>query len=155
MGELVGLVVYDSVLFNRTGQVRRWADSVERRFTLNAIQEAPFNKRPNKGPTALPPGSLKASIHGSVTRVGPRHLQTDISADVPYALYVIEGTTGPITATSAPYMKLPSNPGYGTRTRLNVVSGQRANNFLGRAAAATALRHPSLRGFEAQVFEQF
>ena len=34
--ELEAVVIYDSVLFNRTGQVRRWAEAVQRGFVANA-----------------------------------------------------------------------------------------------------------------------
>lgn len=155
MASVDNIVVYDSVLYGIGHNVRRWANGIERQFTANAILLAPLNKRANKGPKAPPVGSLKASIHGDVSRVGPKHLQTNIYVDVDYALFVLEGTTGPITADSSPYMKLPRNAGYGRRTRHFVVSGQRANDFLTRAGAATAMTHPSLRGFESMIFEQF
>lgn len=174
----VVLVVYDSVLFDIGHNVRRWADAVERRFTANAIAFAPINKRVNKSDwyKEFPVGSLKASISGSVTRVGPKHLQTDISVAVPYAIYVIEGTDF-IVPTSSPRLKLPFNTGFtvlsarqafdaandnpaehsdfGKPTYHRVVRGQSANNFLTLAADVTALRHPSLRGKGALVFEQF
>lgn len=172
----VVLVVYDSVLFDVGHNVRRWADAVERRFTANAIAFAPVNKRLNKSDwyKEFPVGSLKASITGDVDRIGPKHLQTTISVNVPYAIYVIEGTSA-IVPTTSPRMKLPFNAGFtvlsprrafdannpaehsdfGKATYHRVVSGQSANNFLTRAADVTALRHPSLRGKGALVFEQF
>lgn len=161
MAELIGLVVYDSVLYGRGRMVRRWADGVERQFTMNAQMLAPVNKRGNKGRNALPVGALAASISGSVERVGPKHLQTDISVAVPYATFVIKGTGSPIVANGTSnispkgFMFVPSNPGYGTRTRQNTVSGQRANDFLSAAGRATSRTHPSLRGFESSMFEQF
>lgn len=148
---LVDLVIYDSVLFNRTGQVRRWADRVEKKFTYNAWAEAPDGfetGRENKSRqnAMFPAGSLKESIEGEVTRVAPKHLVTTISVNVPYALYVLKGT-GDIFPVTAEYLYLPPNPGHGTRTRHQWVSGQEANNFLSRAATQTARTHPSLRGF--------
>lgn len=155
--EITSMVVYDSKLFERGHMIRRWAEGVERSFTRFAIEEAPINKRANKGPGALPVGSLKAGIHGGVERIGPAFLQTIISSSAPYSLYVLRGTKGPITSRGAPgFLRLPRNPAFGgRRTRFYAVSGQSANDFLGRAAVRTAARHPSLRGFESQVFGQF
>ena len=156
----VRLVIYDSILFNRTGQVRRWADGVERRFTRNARDAAPLNKRAVKTRGAPPVGSLKAGISGNVTRIGPRHLQTDIVSSAPYSLYVIRGT-GTITSGSPDpanwrsWMYVPPTAGFGGITRQQQVRGQQANNFLNVAARLTAARHPSLRGFNAQTFRSF
>jgi hypothetical protein len=156
MTAITKLVVYDSVLFNRTGQVRRWADAVQVRFTANAISEAPLNKRPLKSRSStLPVGGLKAGISGDVTRIGPRMLQTDISSSAPYSLYVIKGTGPVISPTRKAFMTLPANPGYGGHQRAKTVSGQKPNDFLTRAGAITARRHPSLRGFENQIFRQW
>lgn len=168
MAAITRLVVYDSVLFNRTGHVRRWADGVERRFTANAIEEAPLNKRTNKShwDTAYPVGSLKASIRGEVNRIGPVHLETIISVNVPYATYVLEGTGPVIYPVVSEYLLLPWNPGFtprrhgksfegqeeGKPSKLPMVKGQAANNFLARAQEATAHRHPSLRGLTQHAF---
>lgn len=149
---LEALVVYSSVLFNPGGTVRRWADRVEGRFTENAIALAPINKRANKGFTPWPVGSLKASIHGSVDRLAPRVLETTISVDVPYALYVIQGT-GTIFAGETGYLFVPKNPGFGTKTRQAFVSGQSANDFLGLAHALTAISHPSIGRNAGQAFK--
>lgn len=151
------LVLYDSILFDIGHNVRRWADRVETRFTANAIAEAPVNKRVNKSPwyAEFPVGSLKASIHGGVDRIGPKHLQIVIYVDVPYAKYVIEGTQGPIEPTTSKFMHLPPNIAYGTRKRHKQVSGQDANDFLHRAHEATAAFHPALRGASNQFLEQW
>jgi hypothetical protein len=166
MGVLVGLVVYDSVLFNTGHNVRRWANAVERRYTANAILFAPVNKRINKSDwyPDHPVGSLKANISGSVTRVGPKFLQTDITVDVPYAIFVIQGT-GDIFPQSGKYLRLPFNPGFSTRTGADAwsgtrslhtsVSGQAPNDFLSEAHDATAMRHPSIGRASDQVFKQF
>lgn len=164
------VVVTDSKLFNRTGDVGRWAARVEASFTAHAEAEAPTgfgSGRVNKSRAnaAYPVGSLKASIHGEVERVGVRHLQTTVSVNVPYAMYVIKGT-GPIFSKSARIpagepgagqfapigfgeagMYIPANPGWGKSKIRQHVRGQRANDFLGRAFAATARSHSSLRGF--------
>lgn len=154
---IVGLVIYDSRLFNRNSHVGRWAMSVDRTFTFNAIREAPINKRARKShlDSAYPPGSLRASISGSADRIGPRHWQIVSNIAVPYADYVLSGTTGPIVANSADYMTIPRNPGFGIRRRAYVVSGQSSNNFLARAAIPTARRHPSLQGLPGMLFRQW
>lgn len=155
--EIVGLVIYDSVLFNRESHVGRWAHSINRNFTFNAIRQAPVNKRSRKSflDSRYPPGSLKASISGSADRIGPKHWQIALDIGVPYAGYVLGGTTGPITPQSANYMTLPRNPGFGTRRRAYVVSGQNENNFLARAAIPTARQHPSVRGLPGMLFRQW
>lgn len=147
------LVVYDSILFERGHMVARWAFGVEATFTRNAIAHAPVNKRQNKSPGEPPVGSLKASITGEADKVAPKHWQILVEVGVHYAQYVIEGTDF-IYPNSAPWLKLPRNAGRGGRTRFNVVPGQKANNFLLQAARETAHTHPSLRGFEASLFEQ-
>lgn len=155
---LTAVVIYDSVLFNRTGQVRRWADALERRFTFNAQQAAPVRS-----------GELRAGIFGEVIRIGPRHLQTSIASTAPHSMYVLRGTEGPIFSDLAwanggslvegerdeltgiyiqhGYMKLRAGNGYGSLYRLSV-SGQESQNFFQTAARQTAARHPSLRGFD-------
>jgi hypothetical protein len=150
---LKGLVLYDSRLFNRTSNVGRWAASVARTFEVNAIARAPVNKRPNKSLwyKAYPPGALKASIETSTLREAPKRISIRLDIGVPYATYVIEGTHGPIVPTSREYLTLPRNPGFRKRRHFTV-SGQRPNNFLSKAAAATARRHPSLRGLDHLLF---
>jgi hypothetical protein len=142
--ELEAVVIYDSVLFNRTGQVRRWADSLERNFTNAARAAAPARS-----------GELVAGIHGYVERIGPRHLQTIVMSEAPHSLYVLAGTTGPITSTrltnakgTGPAMlRLKPGGGYPALFR-EAVAGQEANNFFAVAARATARRHPSLAGWD-------
>ena len=166
--EITAIVVTDTKLFNRTGDVGRWAARVETAFTAHAIVEAPsslLSGRPNKSRAnaAYPSGSMKERISGEVVRVGPRQLQTTVLVDVPYAMYVIKGT-GPIFSKSARIPKgepgagqfaplgegggmfLPAQPWVGSKVRQHV-RGQSANNFLGRAFDATARTHSSLRGF--------
>lgn len=162
MAEVTNLVVYSSVLFGVGHNIRRWADGVERTFTRHAINAAPLNKRSNKSRSALakdgPRGTLKASIHGSVDRIGPAHLETIISADASYATFVLEGTSGAVAANTEnwrSWMYVPSNPGFGTRTRHQFVRGQRANNFFATAASLTAATHPSLRGMDDVLFQSF
>lgn len=153
---ITGLVIYDSRLFNRTSHVGRWATSVSAKFTAHAIAKAPVNRRARKShwDSLYPPGSLKAGISGDADRIGPKHWQITISSSAPYTQYVLGGTPW-IMPTNAPYLTLPRNPGFGTRRRHNVVRGQRANNFLSRAARATARTHSSLRGMDDMLFQQW
>lgn len=155
--EIVGLVIYDSRLFNRGSHVARWAYSVAARFETAARLHAPVNKRPNKSPwyASYPVGALAESISTNAERIGPKHWQIAAYVDVPYAEFVISGTQGPITATSADYMTLPRNPSYPQGRRRFTVSGQAPNNFLSQAAATTARAHPSLRGLEDMLFQQW
>lgn len=140
--EVVALVIYDSVLFNRTGQVRRWADAVERGFVFNAKKAAPSRS-----------GALRAGIWGNVERIGPVHLQTIIQSDSEHTMYVLKGTTGPIMTDrmweegERKAMKLRPGGGYPEQYAFTV-EGQFPNNFFEKAAEATARRHPSLRGFD-------
>lgn len=167
--EITGIVVTDTKLFNRTGDVGRWAARVEVAFTAHAIEEAPtgastgrVNKsRANAGE---PVGSLKAGISGSVNRVGPRQIETIVASSASYSLYVIKGTSTIFSKTAripagesgagqfaelgpGQGMYLPANPVPGGSAKMRQrVSGQKANNFLGRAFDATARTHSSLRG---------
>lgn len=172
MAELTSLVIYDSRIFAIGGHVNRWANSVERRFVMNAKQEAPRRS-----------GELRAGISGESFKSGPKHWQVHIHSDAPHSLYVLQGTTGPIMSNrlwgfrqKVPHLRgprrgmlNPSKPystrfdmdwmhshGYALRVRAGngfperfalTVRGQSANNFFGRAATATARRHSSLRGF--------
>lgn len=152
---LGAVVIYDSVLFNRTGQVRRWADGVERGFTMNARRAAPYRS-----------GDLVAGIHGYTERLGPKMIQAIIESTADHTWYVLAGTTGPIVSTrllatgwsfgmpigrKAPAMgPLPPHGGHRGGFK-KIVSGQAANNFFDTAAEATARTHPSLRGFHPDV----
>lgn len=168
--ELEAIVVTDTKLFGRTGDIGRWAAGVERAFTRNAVLKAPSSLesgRPNKSRAnaAWPSGSMRESIHGEVRRVGVRQLETVIYVDVPYAVYVIKGTGPLIFAKSARIpageegagqfatleegrgMYLPGQPAWKSRYRQRV-RGQKPNNFLGEAFDATARSHSSLRGYQ-------
>lgn len=147
-GGISSVVIYDSRLFEPGSHVSRWANSVERGFVLHAQEEAPTNT-----------GELVAGIHGESFRVGPKHWEVHIHSEAEHSMYVLRGTTGPITSTRAPYyntkMKAWINPRMGLRDGsygpvfmwAESVRGQRANDFMGRAAVRTANTHSSLRGF--------
>lgn len=172
---LVGVVVYDQVMYQGRGHVvYDWAARIERNFTMWAKELAPERS-----------GELRAKISGSVSRTGPRGLTTTIESAAPHSIYVIKGTTGPIMSNRmwgfwnnpafanvpgglprggrintsrgiVPNMKWLHANGYALRVRAGngyperfalAVSGQEANNFMGAAAERVARRHSSLRGF--------
>jgi hypothetical protein len=168
--EVTAIVVTDTKLFNRTGDIGRWAERINVAFTAHAIEKAPsslLSGRPNKSRAnaAHPSGSMKLSISGEVNRVGIRQLETIVLVDVPYAMYVLKGTPALIFSKSARIpageegagqfvplvpgtgMYLPGQPAWAARRRQRV-RGQRANNFLADAFDATARTHSSLRGFQ-------
>lgn len=168
--EVVAVVVFDSILYNRTGTIGRWAERTERRFTLNAKKYAPERS-----------GELRAGIDGRINRVGKRQLITTISSHAPHSLYVLKGTTGPIMSrrmwgfqartglrlprggrmgNGAPDMRFLKANGYLLKVRAGngysqhyalSVDGQTANNFFNEAAEATARTNSSLRGFHPGV----
>jgi hypothetical protein len=152
---ITGIVITDTVLFNRTGDIRRWADRVNLAFVANAIEEAPHGAdtgRINKT-SGMPPGQLKLGIHGSVNRVGPRQLETIVNSEAPYSLFVLKGTNTIIArgeggrfASVEEGMYIPANPGWGRSKMRQRVRGQKANPFFERAFDATARTHSSLRG---------
>lgn len=149
MATFSSLVIYDSVLFQRGHMIHRWANSVERRFVVNAKQAAPKRS-----------GELAGGISGETFKSGPKHWQVHVHSDAPHTMYVLRGTTGPIMSNLGwaggevdergrlrGYMRLQPGNGYGVLYRWSV-SGQAANNFFDKAADATARRHPSLRGWD-------
>lgn len=83
-------------------------------------------------------GTLQRSIRmSSETRAGRRKVGFIVRADARHASWVHEGTYGPITPTTFPYMRVPRFPEYGPRGTApvmfrRVVSGQQANPFLAK-----------------------
>ena len=162
-GEIVNLVLFDSVLFERGHMVARWAESMERNFTRHAREAAPLNKRINKSHLSHEPvGELKRGIHGDADRIGPKHWQVTVSSDASYSIYVLMGTPRTIFPNKADRLRLPWNPGFspsyvspGHESRYTFVSGQSPQNFLAVAAGMTAVTNSSLRGFEHQIGQQF
>lgn len=151
---ITGIVVDDLKLFAPYGTIGRWAATVNSEMFFHAQRNAPINKRPNKTSGQPPVGSLLASIRGDLDRVGPRQFQMHTSVNVPYAMYVIMGTSaiyargsGGRFSTAEGGMYLPANPGFGRARWRQRVRGQKANNFLEKAFAATARAHPSIKGY--------
>lgn len=132
----VVVVIYDSVMYQRTGLVSRWAHSVARDFEINAQMAAPKRS-----------GELAAGIYSEV-EMSPaaKTAEMAIISTAPHTLYVVGGTTGPIRASSGRRMPLPAWGGH-SRKAVWSVSGQRANNFFRVAADMTAMQHTSLQGF--------
>lgn len=155
MAQITGLVIYDSVLFQRGRMINRWASTLARNFERNAQAAAPYNKRAHKSSGEPPPGSLGRSIRGDADKVGPKIWQVIVSVNVHYAMYVIGGTGPLITSPSGGDMVLPLNPGRGGRRRHAVVRGQAPNNFMVTAHRMTALQHSSIRGQEHLLFQQW
>lgn len=154
--EITGIVVTDTKLFNRTGDIGRWAERVNLAMVANTKREAPHGATSGRihKTSGLPAGYLRANIFGDVQRVGPRQLQTTISSLAPYSLYVLKGT-GPIYVrdargrfgTAEGGMWLPGNPGWGKGRWRQHVRGQQSNNFFERGFDRTARTHSSLRGY--------
>lgn len=164
--ELGPVVVFDEKMYVRPfGTVVRWMDRVVLAFGMNARKYAPVKT-----------GDMKAGIRTDVNKVGPKQLEGIIESTVPYTLFVVRGTRGPIMSNRAwglthgdPsmfHMLYRRNKKTGrsvarrgmmlrfTSTKAGVrvirpaVRGQQANNFFMDAWAATARTHRSLQGFE-------
>lgn len=171
--ELSSLVIYDSVLFQYGGQVHRWANRLERRFVMNSKEEAP--KRSGELAAKISGESLKygpkhwaVHIHSDAEHslyvlqgtTGPimsnRMWGFRNNPRYSHLVYPRGGAIGSPTKPRGVNMtwmhehgyamKLRPGNGFGTKLALTV-EGQEANNFFARAAASTAVRHPSLRGF--------
>lgn len=172
---LVASIVHDQALYSPAGDVTRWVHRVNRALGNNVRREAPRGRdsgRVNKTShwAGYPEGSLKRSISNRVDHVSLRLYVTNLSVNVPYAMYVIKGT-GPIRARMARIpagtysasgqplggrfapgargMVLPPNVvngrSYRGGIRVQQVSGQAPNNFIRRGWNITALAHPALR----------
>lgn len=78
---------------------------------------------------------LANTMRVSVTPLGTRGVQGNVRALAPYALYVHEGTTGPIYPRNSRLLTLGPYPpkGYFRATAHESVSGQRPQPFLANA----------------------
>lgn len=148
-GGFSSVVIYDSRIFEPGSHVSRWANAVERGFVRHARNEAPSRS-----------GELIAGIHGESFRSGVKHWEVHIHSEAEHTMYVLRGTYGPIMSSRPPYvdskgrlvqpkMELRDGAGefFDPPFYRRKVDGQRANDFMGRAADATARTHSSLRGF--------
>lgn len=96
-------------LFDEWGPVGRWTGRVTRVIKASVVAEAPVNKRMHKSGwnNLYPRGALKASIRGASHRTGSHGRNIVISANVPYAKFVHDGTNGPILPKHGKYLVLP------------------------------------------------
>lgn len=128
----VRVVVYDSRIQAMSapgGDVYRYAQGKARTTAATAKAFAP--KRT---------GRLAASIRTD-TRTVRQGAVGRVRANAPYAIYVHEGTTGPITSPTG-RLWVPVARGAWRRRWMDSVSGQAANPFLSRALSV-AMHTPS------------
>jgi hypothetical protein len=171
----VAVVVYPSRLFNITGNVGRWASSVHRKMVFNSIQEAParsgelragiggsndrtgpqmrtvtiFSTAPHslfvlQGTT----GPIYANRYWSFKAKNP-HLRGPRAAMLDPTRPLSTGIDWLAMKRMGYMLRVRAGNGHAERWSLRV-SGQTANPFFARAAAATARRHSSLRGWNPQ-----
>jgi hypothetical protein len=120
----VDLVIYDSKIIAMSlpgGQTWRWAR--QRRARVERL--AKMNVRSRSG-------ELSRSIHGYYEPAPPNQVIMEVHAEAPHALWVHEGTDGPITSESGARMYLPPYGPWSGR-RVHQVRGQQANPFLADA----------------------
>lgn len=117
------------------GMIHNWT----RRNTSNAANWA-------RGFAPVRSGALRASVRADNRTSGPHSIRSYVRAGgprAPHAVYVTEGTIGPIFANDRPaigggtrtgYLRLAAHPagGYPNVTFREAVNGQKANNFLMR-----------------------
>lgn len=140
MSEVAFVVRSDGIaaLMGPGGDVGRWMRRKSQEITLRARRYAPSRT-----------GTLRASIHTTGLRHGLPFVATfEVRAESDHALFVHEGTHGPIMATSHRFMVVRPSPHsyYSRPTKRKRVRGQRSNPFLSRAMFY-ALRRETRVGF--------
>lgn len=169
---LTGFVIYDERMYQGRGHVvYDWGHRIERNFTMWAKEEAPIRSGELRakisgsmvrtGVRALTttietaaPHSLYV-IRGTTGPIYSRRMW-GFRNKFPHLKYprgggLLSQFFGPpdLLALHGRGYALRVRAGKGFPERLAVsVSGQRANNFMGRAATRVAARHSSLAGFE-------
>lgn len=163
--------MYDERMYGGTGLVRtRWANSIERNFVAWAKEEAPvregdlrdgiYGSVTRSGPRQLDISIVSSARHSKFV------LQGTTGPIMSNRLWAFQQRTGlELPRGGRTYTKggpwRPNMPflidnhytmrlrawGPHPESRALVVSGQEANNFMGRAADRVARRHSSLRGF--------
>lgn len=124
----VRLVIFDHVL----DEMHAPGGMVYEEYRRNAREVAFLSKLDAPVRT----GALAASIRmSSESRASRRKVSFVVRADALHAGWVHEGTYGPITPTTFPYMRLPRFPeigprGVGPRMYRKEVAGQSANPFM-------------------------
>jgi hypothetical protein len=168
---LVALVMYDERMYQGRGHiVYDWGKRIERRFTATAIAEAPMRSGELKAGIS---GSMTRTgirqLQTVIRSDAPHSIYVLKGTQGPIMsnrLYRFQGRTGLFLPRggfvrqggravgidkeflkSKGYMLyVRPGAGFGGQHMISV-SGQEANNFMGRAAQAVARRHSSLRGF--------
>jgi len=138
----VKVVVYQPALskkFSAQGDAARYLGAKMRRFNVLAVSMAPVRT-----------GELKRSIRAQGTlQSGPYAASSKLVLGASHAGYVVFGTTGPIRSRSRHKMPVPDYMSNGLPRRAGgtgpfvfatSVRGQRANDFVERAAARAFTR---------------
>lgn len=158
--QLRGVVVDDAALFGPVGLVTRWVNQVKRDVVISTKAIAPSGIKSGRiektrRNARYPAGSLAASIKGNSNRGLTSSIQTiTVSANTPYALFVIKGTKGPIFSRrdllgrfavkeNRRGLYLPAGAGFAAGPKKKV-SGQKANNFLAAGISEASVKHPAL-----------
>ncbi len=84
--ELLKTVVFDQGLYHGNGDVIQWCRKITAKFTLEAKRYAPVRT-----------GELVEGISGTVRHVGLRQVEGIIESKAPHTMFVLRGTTGPIS----------------------------------------------------------
>lgn len=145
------VVMYDERMYSGPGHlVYDWGQRVRRSLSRNTKAAAPVRS-----------GELRAKVRATMRRSGVRAININLYSTAHHTMYVIGGTTGPITSTRT----LPGARGFGQRPAAMAlsaggghaagyrfsVSGQAPNNFMAEGVRRTARTHPSLHGYQAPV----
>lgn len=88
--------------------------------------------------TGLLERSIKRVPSGAASRYG---YTVTVVAYAPYALFVEEGTTTPITPFYGQYLSIPRSRGSLQRIRVQYVRGQRAQHYLSRGGEVGLAQH--------------
>ena len=129
------VTIYQSridALFLPGGDVWGWARRMAQETESEAILRAPSRT------------DTLRSLHGSsVTPAGRTQVRWTVYNDAPYARFVHEGTTGPITAASGGRLRIRPAPHSNSPVPLFPVAvrGQRANPWIENASNAVLARH--------------
>jgi len=154
--EMGKVLVTDLKLFGPTGDFGRWMQRIDFELGEEAARQAPSGAtsgRINKT-SGYPVGSLIASVDCDHDRMSPRLYELVLSANVPYAAYVHEGTRdiykqsssgGFAAAAPGEGMYIPGNPGWGPARWRQKVRGQSANPFLTRAMSNVGRGHSAIK----------
>ena len=124
----VRVVIFDHVL----DEMHAPGGMVYEEYRRNAREVAFLSKLDAPKRTGELAASIRMSSEGRTSR---RKVSFIVRADAKHASWVHEGTYGPITPTTFPYMRVPAFPEFGARgTSPSIfrreVAGQSANPFI-------------------------